>query len=95
LAANGKPFKSNDFATPIPGSSGQNSFKGTIKSIQGYTANVVDDKGKACTLYFGGGSLIQSVNKPVPQAGDNIFWIGNTKTGGSSNEYNVHHCTCY
>jgi hypothetical protein len=92
---NGQSFQNNDFIAQLPGSSGQRSFRGKIKSIRGYNAQVVDDRGNESTLYFGGSSVIQSANKSIPMPGDNILWLGSQKPGGRSNEYNVDQCFCY
>jgi hypothetical protein len=95
VAPNGQTFVKNDFAVPVPGSAGQNSFKGTIQSIQGYTCTAVDDQKVPYTLYFSGGTSIQAVNKPVPEVGDTIYWLGSVKPGGKSTDYNVNQCICY
>jgi hypothetical protein len=47
------------------------------------------------TLYLGGGSIISSINKPLPQVGDTIYWQGTLKPGGKSTDYNVDQCICY
>jgi hypothetical protein len=94
-APNSQTFTKNDFTVPLPGTSGQNSFKGTIKSIQGYTCQAVDSQNIPYTLYFGGGTDIQLVNKQLPQIGDTIYWLGTIKPGGKSTDYNVNQCICY
>jgi hypothetical protein len=94
-APNSQTFVKNDFSVPLPGSVGQNSFRGTIKSIQGYTCQAIDNQNIPYTLYFGGGTDIQTVNKPLPQVGDTIYWLGSAKPGGKSTDYNVNQCICY
>jgi hypothetical protein len=94
-AGNGQSFINNDFPIQLPGTTGQKSFRGKIKSIKGYNAQVYDDKGNNYTLYFGGSSVIQSVNKTLPQPGDNILWMGSPKPGGRLTDYNVDQCFCY
>jgi hypothetical protein len=95
VAPNNQTFVKNDFTVAAPGATGQNSFKGTIQSIQGYTCQAVDDQKVPYTLYFSGGTSIQSVNKPVPEVGDTIYWLGAVKPGGKSTNYNVNQCICY
>jgi hypothetical protein len=80
---NGHYFEKDDFACQAPNT--LNSYKGKIKSIQNHYAEVVDEKGVACTVYFGGCTRIQTVNKPLPQAGDDLYWLGTRKIGGRSN----------
>jgi hypothetical protein len=88
-------FKANDFIVNVPGSTGQNSFRGTIKSIKGSTCQAIDDKKIPYTLYLSGGSIISSVNKALPQIGDTIYWEGTIKPGGQSTDYNVDQCLCF
>jgi hypothetical protein len=95
ISPNGLTFQKNDFSVPMPGAAGQGSFKGTIQSVQGYTCQVLDDQKKPFTLYFGGGTSIEAVNKAVPEAGDTIYWLGSLKPGGKSTEYNCNQCICF
>jgi hypothetical protein len=76
----------------FPGTPGQYSFQSTIVEIQGYTCQAVDNYNTPYTLYFGGGTNIESVNKPVPEVGDVIYWLGVPKTGGKTNDFNVNQC---
>lgn len=91
----GHAFRNDDFTCQSATSSSLKSYKGKIKSISNYYAQVVDEKGSPCVVYFGGCTRIQSVNKGLPQAGDDIYWLGTNKPKGKSNEYNAHHLTCY
>ncbi len=68
-------------------------FKGKIVSISKNVAKVRNDQGEECTLYLGGCTRIETANKPLPQAGDDIYWKG-TKRGTNANEHNAHHVTC-
>jgi hypothetical protein len=90
-----RTFRTNDFVVKAPGSTGQHTFRGRIKSINGSTCQAVDDKMVTYTLYLGGGSVISSVNKSLPQPGDTIYWEGTNKPGGRATDYNIDQCICY
>jgi hypothetical protein len=84
ISPNGQTFVSNDFTVPAPGTivSTQVSMSGTITSIIGYTCQVIDASNITYTLYLGSGTSIQSVNSPVPEVGNTIYWLGTQKPGG-------------
>lgn len=81
----GRIFSNDDFTCQAPGSKSLKSYRGKVISIQNYYAQVTDDQGKPCVVYFGGCTRIQAVNKVLPQPGDVIYWLGVNKPKGKAN----------
>lgn len=69
------------------------SYKGRILSINRNIARVRNEQNEECRVYLGGCTRIESANKPLPQAGDDIYWKG-IERAGKAREYNAHHVIC-
>lgn len=69
------------------------SFRGRVLSINRNVARVRNEQNEECRVYLGGCTRIEAANKPLPQAGDDIYWKGVERVG-KVREYNAHHVIC-
>lgn len=86
-------FQDDDFDCDARSNFNIKSFKGRILSINRNIARVRNEQNEECKVYLGGCTRIEAANKPLPQAGDDIYWKG-VERPGKVREYNAHHVVC-
>lgn len=87
----GRRFAEQDQECDVADIVNANAFNGKIVSINKNVAKVLNDQGEVCTLYLAGCTKIESANKPLPQAGDSVYWKGKEKRG---KEFDTTQMTC-
>lgn len=88
----GHRLAENDFECDIGNVLNLNSFNGKVVSINKNVVKVQNEQGEICTLYLGGCTRVESVNKALPKPGDNVYWKGARKA--TDKEFDAHHVTC-
>ncbi len=87
----GRRFAEQDQECDIANLVNANAFSGKIVSINRNVAKVLNEQGEACTLYLAGCTRIETANKPLPQAGDMVYWKGKEK---KDKEFDTIQMTC-